>query len=901
MLGFDVLDPQLDLLSDHFVEASAGTGKTFAIENLVSRLIHEKGLRLDEILVVTFTRAATFELKSRIRNKVESSDEEKIFTIHSFCFHTLREHAFDSGITLDQIEENASNEHLKRVAKDYLRTCVIHPKQLEIVLRSHQNDFDGLISHLVSVAKQRIPIETTSPKPLPEFDSEKLFDDLMAQAPLYGKMCNRQKEIKNEIIEGFRRLIAGDLFDTPLPLMVEENKLKRTYELHLYYPDLLPKLIECARSISDPLILFANLAEEIRRKIEEVIEQNELLFFEDLISLMEKNVQNETFAKKVRSQYKAVLIDEFQDTDPHQWNIFKTLFLGHLPLYLVGDPKQAIYRFRRADLYTYMRAKKEVGHVSVLEKNFRSTPALIDVLNQLFSQTIFELPITNEHLDYYPVKAGEEKQNLMPPVYLLSAKDEKELFKRVVEQIDLSLTTAVLVKDRFQAQRFKEYCPFPTRLAKGRTLSPGAFKALEDLLIATLDPHNHDAARLVVLGLFQDLKQEDFIHYHHLLQEKNLLTFFKKIISLSGVSLVHIGGEELYLDLLQLVEIMTQESLPIESYLPYLQDLAASDEERRKAYSEKKEGSVLVMTTHASKGLEFDVVFPIGLALPKTKNEGLVYSFEKKMLTLFDPHHEQEVDAELIRQIYVAFTRAKKRLYIPIIEKRASPLSKFMKGINHSIEEAPRQEIKKFIPSEKALIKPPNLNISFPSCPIQSFSSIATYTHKNKEVSSEIPAGAEVGVLLHHILETTDFANIDEKVIYNKLYQTQLASHTDWVIEMVKQTASMLLPASEPFALKDVDPNKMVHEFEFLYQAENAYMKGFIDLFFEHNERYYIIDWKSNLITDSIECEMERHNYYLQAQIYKNAIQKYTALFGKQSLDAVFYIFLRENKVSIIK
>lgn len=876
-----------NLLSNHFIEASAGTGKTYTIEHLVAKLVKEQGLKLDEILVVTFTRAATFELKERIRLQVESLEDEKIFTIHSFCFQTLREHAFESGISLDQVEENASNAILKQVVKDHLRTSSMHPKQLDILLRKHQNNFDSLVSSLLHIAQKRIPIETTPLSPLPEFDPTLLYDDLVALAPLYGKMCNRQKQIKPDILDGFKRFVDGDLYDTPLLLMTPKNRLKNPLEPFLHYPNLLPKLVQSVRSVSDPRILFANLAEQIRIKIEAVIEKNELIFFEDLIRLMEKCVKQDEFATKVRAQYKAVLIDEFQDTDASQWTIFKTLFLGYTPLYLVGDPKQAIYRFRGADLYTYMEAKKELGNVTILERNFRSTPALLKELNHLFLQTTFALPRTGEKLTYTPVSAGSDQPNLNPPLLLLKAKDEQELFEKVIEQIDLNLQTAVLVKDRYQAMRFRQMCPFPTILAKGRLIQSNAYVLLAQLLSAVLDPHNRNSIKLVTQGVLSELQEENFLTYHHLLQAKGILALFKTVISHGGMRLIQVGGEELYLDMLQLVEILDDTTLPVESYHTHLREIEADEV---KAHACHKKDAISIMTIHASKGLEFDVVFPIGLALTKTRKEGLVYSFEKQMLTGPDELYEQEIDAELVRQIYVSFTRAKKRLYIPLIEGKRSPIATFLEG--HNMTEAMPKPLELFKKQSEALIPPKPFHINFPSAPIESFSSLVDYVPTSKQATDTIPAGAEVGTLLHNILERIDFAHINISMITAMVQNSILHDHLPWVIEMVKKVASAPLPAS--FSLSEVDPKKMIREFEFLYKGENGYMKGFIDLFFEHNEHYYIIDWKSNLIVDSVQQEMERHHYHLQASIYRTAIEKYTQHLCPKPIDGIYYIFLRE-------
>ncbi|MCH9625972.1 MAG: RecBCD enzyme subunit RecB [Chlamydiales bacterium] len=165
MRGFDILDPTLDLKKNLFLEASAGTGKTFTIENCVIRLI-EEGLSIDQILVVTFTRAATIELKTRIRAHLEKKnlrqalvgfDESKIFTIHGFCFHTLKEYALETGFALNQTEQSASFNTMRSIFKDYLfselTAAVVHPTQLQKVLGKMQNDSERVFKALAQPPK----------------------------------------------------------------------------------------------------------------------------------------------------------------------------------------------------------------------------------------------------------------------------------------------------------------------------------------------------------------------------------------------------------------------------------------------------------------------------------------------------------------------------------------------------------------------------------------------------------------------------------------------------------------------------------------------------------------------------------------------------------------------------
>ena len=93
-------------------------------------------------------------------------------------------------------------------------------------------------------------------------------------------------------------------------------------------------------------------------------------------------------AEAIRARYPVALIDEFRDTDPQQYRIFRRLYVGQPEnaLLLIGDPKQAIYAFRGADIFTYMRARGEVSAHYTLDTNWRSSPAMVASVNQLFSR-----------------------------------------------------------------------------------------------------------------------------------------------------------------------------------------------------------------------------------------------------------------------------------------------------------------------------------------------------------------------------------------------------------------------------------------------------------------------------------------------------------------------------------
>jgi exodeoxyribonuclease V beta subunit len=323
-----------------------------------------------------------------------------------------------------------------------------------------------------------------------------------------------------------------------------------------------------------------------------------------------------------------------------------------------------------------------------------------------------------------------------------------------------------------------------------------------------------------------------------------------------------------------------------------------------KARVKNTEDAVQVMTLHVSKGLEFEAVFPIGLML------------ESKM-------DEPEELSEKMRQLYVAFTRAKRYLYLPLTSKEKTPIHFFLNKVLQG------ESIKSFVtnnphfslmtchavptktpqPAPTAL-KPisKTYSFSFPPCRVHSYSSLTAHTSSSESyvaiAPDQMPAGPEIGLILHKVFENLDFSKRGEKLrsyLEHSLKASVLAPWLEAVEQIVSNTLQAQLPApSGAFCLADVNARSMIREMEFLYpsQTPEGYLKGFIDLFFEHQGGYYCLDWKSNFLIDytpkSLEDAIHQHSYALQASIYQSAVHKYLKLFGEeQKFAGSFYLFLR--------
>lgn len=361
----------------HIIEASAGTGKTYTLEMLFCRLVVEKKVDVKDILVVTFTRAATAEIKDRLRARLAeverrletgeiarlpedlvrlvssqgdlrdtlalvrgalaSFDDAQIFTIHSFCQRILDEHAFvagaDAGLAVDSTDA-VFRECLKRF---YARHV----------------DADG--PGMRSLCALGI---------LPE---HKLW----------------------RALAGLAMHEAGALFDAPALKGGDDDAVTNAaYEV-----------------MSEFVKTYPALHEEVRR-------ERRATDFSGITHAVAKLLQRDdgTFAELVARDYRAVLIDEFQDTDAEQYAIFKTIFIDHaVPgdyLCFVGDPKQSIYRFRNADVKVYAQARKALPEANRwhLKKNYRSAARLLDAMNAFFGAEGF---FADPDIAYETVDCGD--------------------------------------------------------------------------------------------------------------------------------------------------------------------------------------------------------------------------------------------------------------------------------------------------------------------------------------------------------------------------------------------------------------------------------------------------------------------------------------------------------------
>jgi exodeoxyribonuclease V beta subunit len=484
---FDLLNSGLE--GTNLIEASAGTGKTYTICGLFLRLILEKHLLANQIVVVTFTVAATQELRNRIRGKLREAieafsrgeskdtflnslvkkcadqkqglerlkeavrdfDEVAIFTIHGFCQRILHENAFESGCLFDT-KLVTDQEYIKQeIVDDFWRKqfCQAEFELVDYALQEKKyrpENFRDLLGKVSTHPNIRIvpyvrPLEpgfTTNFRnaldvlkktwPRAKEQVEELLKNPGIDGRGYGSTITKNAEVISKRDENVSRLIknmdeyvASDGY--PLPLFKDFEKLtasklaasmKQNQE-PLNHPvfDTCEALKESTKAFDAHLLfLKSQLLKYAKDQLTARKQRHNVQFFDDLLIHVHtalKKEGGETLAETLRSKYKAALIDEFQDTDPIQYEIFNTIFgTDNSILFLIGDPKQAIYGFRGADIFTYMNAARCVHSRFTLSQNWRSEPELIAAINALFSSA--SRPFVYEAIPFLPTEAPEIKQ-----------------------------------------------------------------------------------------------------------------------------------------------------------------------------------------------------------------------------------------------------------------------------------------------------------------------------------------------------------------------------------------------------------------------------------------------------------------------------------------------------------
>jgi exodeoxyribonuclease V beta subunit len=744
MIPFDLQTAPLK--GRNLIEAAAGTGKTWSIEHLFVRLVLEQGCRVDEILVVTFTEAATDELRARIHrrlldsrrsgaagsgadlSRVESAladfDRAAIYTIHGFCQRVLREHAFETGssFSTELIPDQAAL--LREVAEDYWRGVITAGEPEVAAFLIHElSGPPGLLS-----LQERVkpPIYRVRPEAEPvefrylaryrqaladlrelwanEGDAalQVLLDASCLDAKVFGGCQpgspNTREDRVRKLRDAVEALLEPGRMAYPLVPGID-NLCRTTIAVKTHKGKTAPRhpvfdrcedLCETARALDVELkrylafikITFLAYA---RTEMGERKRARNRQSFDDLLLRLHatlKEGRGATLAAAVRKRFRAVLVDEFQDTDDVQYAIFETLFSRTDGcLFWIGDPKQAIYGFRGADIFAYLRAAESAENRYTLEGNYRSTPALVNAVNTLF-QSVPE-PFLFGKIGFRAAEAAGKKSDSPPGLVIWHleagrfSKDGKALAKRNAEPMVARavaaeirrLTTAageetvpgggiaVLVRTNDQARSIKAALSslgVPAVVCSTGSIfdSPEA-EELQRVLMSLAAPS--DAGRLKValatslLGATAgELDGSDpdsgwwaghyerHRSYADQWSREGFTPMFRTLMTGEGVKQRLLGlpdGERRLTNVLHLAELLHRAALADDlgpsgllRWLSRQRDPSTPGREEHPLRLESDARAVQIVTIHKSKGLQYRIVFcPYPWSASEAKGDDLLY------------------------------------------------------------------------------------------------------------------------------------------------------------------------------------------------------------------------------------------------------------------------------------
>ncbi len=1177
MIELDHLN--IELSGMNLIEASAGTGKTYAIACLYLRLIIELNLTPEQILVVTYTEAATKELRGRIRSRIKealevfegdetadpfllgirakkfkidehdvqnyssdsnylirarerldralrSFDTASIFTIHGFCQRALQDNAFESCSLHDTKLVTDQGKLLQEIVDDFWRKCFFNdnaPLLSHTFLRKYSPDYFFKFLHGMLGNPDLKIIPKFSHEEINEIKNKcmtgfmKLQDEwdktgaiireiLTSHKGLSRSKDNYREDVVQGLIKNMLDFLSGDnpfeifeSFEKFCTDRIEKQRLKKNPPpQHVFFD-------QCENHLKTVDELFLALLWELvvfcRKELPGRKIKKNIRFFDDLLNDLHKALyreKNETFAVILREKFRAALIDEFQDTDPVQYDIFRKIYAGSgCPLFLIGDQKQAIYSFRGADIFAYWKARKDIKEEKcfTLTLNWRSAPGLLTALNTIFARAV--KPFVYDMISYHPVRAGKSDSEMAEfaegkgcPFQIwfklhegdgeaLNAGMANDAFSSAVSYEIARLLNhgqkgratpdrkavvpgdiAVIVRTHRQAgyiqdalRRLSIPCVMQSDVS---IFSTPEARQVSILMSSIADSGNEGRVKAAlvtdILGrsgtdiacLLDDENAweeclSSFRNYHQLWLDRGFMAMSRLLLSKEGVRgrlLRHSDGERRLTNLLHCFEIIhkkeKEQGIGIEGLTTWFSEKISREdnEEEYQIRLETDEKAVRILTVHASKGLEYPIVFCPFMWGGLRDSDKVVtfhdgFDMVKDFGSLDYERHkvsaQKEALGENLRLLYVALTRAKYRCYLfwgKIADRRKkirpetsalsylfytgeetrktddliSKLSEEISGLSETkmleklrVLEAESEGSISVVRAPEAgsgiHFRLPDEEVGPPSCRkfsgriksdwrVASFTSFSAYEFRSKEtpdcdetilmkdvplsvlpeVSSgktifSFPKGAQSGIFFHEIFESLDFTDSSDDSI-SLVVEKLLAKYRyekDWLLHvclMVKNVISLPILESE-FTLSSLRPGSWISEFEFFFPLKfitsdilNSYfrkwkaiyrsadltgassslgfrsaegmVRGFIDMVFEHEGRFYLIDWKSNHLGyriedyghESIKRVIEENLYTLQYMIYAVALNRYLSLRIKdydytRHFGGVLYVFLR--------
>lgn len=1064
--NFDVIDHQFEK-GGTLIEASAGTGKTYSIAFLVLRMVVEQGLPIDSILVVTFTNAATAELQGRIRERLQEArdllkdsihnnddkrltewvglrrslgadsikqdlhrlnqaladvDQAQVSTIHSFCQRALSEFPLESRLcfTTELTKDIAPIK--QQLIEDFWRK-EIYPlaKQPAALIRQH-------FKAPTDLAKVLGKVHSPSNKILPQTDSDlsaclDTIEGLTSklQGWIDSTLPAAKSYLEKGLVEGwFNKNQRGTLSTTlehfthdPLAFI---NKLQSA-SLKAHKPqaeEFINGLKAPVMDLQDlqvaqkalPFVLQTKLIQHYFAEIANLTQAFGVMSFNDLVTQLANLIKanNRQLIHCLKRKYQAALIDEFQDTDADQWCIFDALFnTKEHYLYLIGDPKQAIYKFRGADIYAYLQAKATCIRHLTLDTNWRSSPAMVTAVNSIYEHCDNPFKM-GEAMEFERVNAGKTTDTYPQPFVcwqvpstnqgnkwsagaltdIIQANVCAEVTQLITAQQVEPKDIAILVSSNPSAASYQtalrklgiatvinaKQSVFKTDEARDLLWllqaieTPNSQQQLKQALCASVFGFNGNQLHDLFNHQDQQLEAwfEAFYVAHHMWLEKGFASALNSLMEHGNIIdtlCLDINAERRLTNWQHLLELTQNQinkyQLSLNQAVLWLANQLQQDAaEEGELRLETDADALQIVTMHSSKGLQYKIVFcPELYKGPKSansvsfhdENNELVIDIGSDQQAAHKKLAAEESFAELLRLAYVALTRAEQKCYLIIGENNHIDASGYDKSAAHYLMANGLPEADVF-EHKMMLHNPPVAPLAHSSAQASQYQALAFHKYINSQftltsfsgltrnqhhdsrdlkdaeteadkhndiVISNLPKGAHFGNLVHDLYEESKFSDLQHGPnsellagLMEKYGVQDLAPNLAEFNLMIKNSVATPLDESG-FHLAQVKHQQCLKEMEFYYRLDqfdigrfnqimaqlgaeipynpldvkqlSGYLNGSIDLFCEHNGKFYVMDYKTNSLPNyrpaTMHAAMLEHNYGLQAVIYSLAAHQY--------------------------
>jgi len=749
-----------------FIEASAGSGKTTLLIELIAALIGGKRATVSEILCVTFTEKAASELKARTYKKLAALGD---------------------------------NDAAHAAYRDF-----------------SQNRIGTIHS----------------------FCLNSLAQNTAAALPELTNITNGEKNIFEEAREYVYRVEWAQLEPTTLAGYLHESKFGKGGRDRDFDGELRQKALWCFAMGKTPIVpLVVTRAEvcdalsfkawtlyAIVKKMQEIASERNIITFSRMVTLFADSVKDKKFATKIAAQYRYVLIDEFQDTDTVQWDIFRTLFIDSknaTSLIVVGDPKQAIYKFRGADVFVYLKARELLRALGAFEKpldtNYRSAPEIINFFNAVFTARPIATAWEKAHINYIPAKDGEKTASTHNTctgveIFQSDAKGDHSLdaytiavAKHIADlrsrQPDWSI--AIIATKHKALQVFAE-------ALRSRNIPYSYYGERPDfdridfvhlrIFIESLLASPEQGLRIAENTIFLKNRPDDSDFFHRLKSHADKMEIYALVRILAQDAhalhlLLDYGADETVvyawrLMLERIVKNCGKEYHDVVSLVAWLATLAeseATDNENLHIDILRDKDAVTLITVQSAKGLEWNVaVLADGINDNRWKDFAFFHNRNNEAVVPIDGDAfnasddkclsiEDEAKIAQLNLLYVALTRAKNKFFCrvapPNSEKNPGPVAAFLQpwlaeneqddGGAHIVGLSEIEAAAPTVAIKRIIAQPITVdhgNIAERYSERRSFSNLVRAHFDSIDfIPDDLPRGTEIGLLLHGLLETCQF------------------------------------------------------------------------------------------------------------------------------------------------